>query len=501
MNKLDKIISEINLDDLIADSIKRVELLLKEEKLLEATTLAKLILKIRKGEKSATQLYAIALYAQKHYEQAIDIILGAELTDESYNNLALCYLQTNRIEQALEAQLKAVELKPTDCNFWNNLALIYRISNQYEKAVETFQKALDLNPNNTKTLEGLGSIYGFMKQMDKSIETFEKALTIEHLPGVHVDLAYAYFLKGEWEKGWKHYEYRLEHWHKTNRGSGMFYELFSEEKKWNGKDSLVGKKIIVYCEQGIGDYINFVKFVPLLKSVGAEVLLEVDASLEELFKSYGELITTRTNEKYSSYDYHCSVMSLPYLFNLNEEQLGGGPYLTEPYKFEFEEYKDKYKIGIIWAGNPSHPNDVLRSCYLSKFRNISNLNNVQLFSLQKDKRKRIYTRAPNIKVNLAEGCEDMNIIDLSHALNNFSDTAKAIQGMDMIITVDTSVAHLAGALGKETWVLIPFNPDWRWKSTGDKTVWYNCMTLFRQPAHQDWDSVFEAVENKLKEKL
>jgi tetratricopeptide (TPR) repeat protein len=500
MNKLDKIISEINIDELVVDALKRVEFLLKEEKLLEATTLAKQILKVQKNNKGANQLYAIALYAQKEYQKAIDVILANEMIDESYNNLALCYLQTNQVDKALNAQLKAVELKPHDCNFWNNLALIYRVSNQYDKSIEAFQKSLNLNPNNTKTLEGLGSIYGFLKQIDKSIETFERAIKIDRVPGVHVDLAYAYFLNGDWQRGWEHYEYRLEHWHKTNRGAGVFYELFPKDKKWNGQD-LKDKIVIVYCEQGIGDYINFIKFVPLLSQAGAKVYIEVDAALGELFKTFGELITTRTNERYSSYDYHCSVLSLPYLFNLTEEQLGGKAYLKEDYKFDYSEYKGKYKIGIVWAGNPAHPNDVLRSCYLSKFREISKLNNVQLFSLQKDKRNRMYAKFPDLEINLAEGCHDMNIVDLAPALNSFNDTAKAIQGMDLIITVDTSVAHLAGALGKETWVLIPFNPDWRWKSTGEKTIWYDSMTLFRQTAHQDWDTVFDAVKIKLGERL
>lgn len=501
---MNHLINDINVEDLVEQGLLRVEELLKNQQLEEAEMVVSQILKVDSDSIKAMQLYGLTLYAKKKYQEAIDVLVQAIMMDdlnaENYNNLSLCYLQINQGHQALEIQKKAVDLKPNNSNFLNNLAIIYRSVGNYEEAIKVFNQSLEIDPNNAKTLESLGSTYGQSKQIEKAIETFLKATEIDPTnTGVHVDLAYGHHLLGQWEKAWPHYEYRLEHWHKTNRASGIFYEMFTREKVWDGKESLENKKIIVYCEQGIGDYINFVRFIPLLTKKGATVYLECPENLAILFSDFGNITTVRTN---TEYDYHCSVLSLPYLLGLTpEEYLGEKPYLNVTEKFDMSDYDGMFKIGIVWAGNPAHPNDVLRSCHLNRFRNISQIPNVKLFSLQKDNRKRTYAKAPDVAVDLAENCDDMKVVDMSNYMSDFCETSKIINSLDLIITVDTSVLHLAGALGKETWALIAFNPDWRWTLNGNKTIWYDSVTLFRQEEFNNWDHPFLEIENKLKERL
>jgi hypothetical protein len=164
------------------------------------------------------------------------------------------------------------------------------------------------------------------------------------------------------------------------------------------------------------------------------------------------------------------------------------------------DYDEFFKIGIIWAGNPGHPNDANRSVYLSNFRDIGNLPNVKLFNFQKELGKRVYANS-DVQIDFAENCEDMRLVDLSQSMKDFKETSELLVGMDLIITVDTSVLHLAGALGKQTLALIPYNPDWRWGIEGTDNAWYSSVKLFRQEELGDWETVFEKVKGEVNDLL
>jgi hypothetical protein len=188
-------------------------------------------------------------------------------------------------------------------------------------------------------------------------------------------------------------------------------------------------------------------------------------------------------------------MSLPHILNL--DYIPNEPYIFISEKIKIEKYNDKIKIGIVWAGNPEHSNDRKRSCELKMFKGIHDLNNVKLFSLMKDTRKRAYNDQ-NKPIDLTEGSENMQIVDFSEQIKSFHDTALIINSLDIIIGVDTSVLHLAGAMGKPCCLLLSKNNDWRWKSEGETTIWYPSMKLFRQEKNGDWSSVFEKVEKYIK---
>jgi len=204
------------------------------------------------------------------------------------------------------------------------------------------------------------------------------------------------------------------------------------------------------------------------------------------------------------FDFHCSVVSLPYLLGINQlSQISGKPYLRCNYADlpEMTALEDKYwkiydglRVGIVWAGNPVHRHDPWRSTYLKHFKCLQ-LPNVKLFSLQKDTRIRFW---PGFgEKDLTEGAEGMSVVDLKEFMVDYNATAALIDRMDLVICIDTATAHLAGAMGKPVWVLTSWHNDWRWLQNGKKSPWYDSVSVYRQPAQNDWESVFTEVKQDL----
>jgi hypothetical protein len=200
-----------------------------------------------------------------------------------------------------------------------------------------------------------------------------------------------------------------------------------------------------------------------------------------------------TKEDLPPHDCHCSIMSLPYLLG---KRIPTERYLVSLKQIDLGGYSDSFKIGIVWAGNPQHPNDAKRSCRLANFRGIHDLPSVKLFSLVKDTRPRIYRLNPN-PIDLTDGTDDMKIVDMAPLMNTFADTAAIINSLDLVISVDTAVLHLAGAMGKPTWALLPWSCDWRWLQSGNETIWYPSVRIFRQTQPGDWNSVFSQLEKEI----
>ena len=389
------------------------------------------------------------------------------------NNLSLVthFIEQQKFDEA-EAVLDTIlTIDPNSIKAMQLYAVSLSRQEKYEESIDLTLQIIEKDEVNLESYEHLGNCYMFLKQFENTIKTFEKVLEIKpDYDAAHFYISHSCFALGEWAKGWPHYEYRINQ---------TFFNTKQKEKAWDGKQSLQGKKIIIYCEHGLGDYIYFIRFVPKLKELGAEVLIETPESLNTLFAKFGTIINF-PNAVY--YDYHCSVASLPYFLNVSEFKTA--PYLTSD-KLDLSEYKDNFKIGIAWTGNPGAVKyNAYRSCPKEYFNTLAEMNNVKLFSLQKD-----------------VSVEGVNAISMSDHMANFTETAKIIQAMDLIVTVDTSVMHLAGALGKETWVLIAYYSDCRWTIKGNKSEWYDSITLFRQEENNNWKTPFNEIENKLKAKI
>lgn len=439
----------------------------------------------------------------EQYQESIDIIKKAiELDPENadnYNNMALSLANVGKYDEAVQNLSKAISLK-NNYLYYNNLALQYRQLRQYDKAIDLFDRAIELNESRDPQLwNNLGGIYGELKDLEKAEECFLTASRIDPtFSASHVDLAFTYHLMGDWVKGFQEYEWRVEHFQQLNH----YKKHYDMSKKWNGVDSLAGKDVLVYGEQGMGDVIQFSRYLKCLKNLGANrVILHCHKPIESLMKRIEGVdetfVADIVNDKeiqMPEYDYQCMLMSLPHL--LQEYQPTGEPYLESVSVLPFNDYKDYFKVGIIWAGSPAHPNDSLRSMFLKEFKPIHNIEGVKLFNLQVDYRKRIYTKGKKI-VDLTDDCEDMSIVDLTSMIEDFDDTATVVSGLDLVIAVDTAVVHLCGALGIPCWMLVHYNPDWRWGIDGKNTCWYDSVSIYRQNVRDSWSEVMERVRDDI----
>lgn len=472
----------------------------------DAEIVVKQVLKVEPSNQQGLQLLGLIKHKKNENEKAIEIFESALAVDpeniENQNNLALCYAGIGNYPKAIELLEKVVIENPKGF-MYSNLGLQYRNNKNIDKAIESFEKSLAIEPN-AHTWGMLGGCYGEKQNLDKAEECFHRSLEIDpNFSHGHVDLASIYQLRGNWEKAWEEYEWRFDVYQQTK----FWQKIYEPEKKWNGKENLSRKKIIIHSEQGIGDAIHFVRYVPLLKNLGAYTIIHCWENLASLFKPLADEIYTKepslvpiyqkrqADFDMPVYDFHCSLMSLPYLLKCKE--IPGTPYLHTDKIINVDDYQGLFKIGIVWGGNPQHPNDANRSCKLNQFRPIYDLPNVKLFNLQKDTRPRAYRFVPT-PIDLTEDTSDMKVIDVSEFMGSFEDTAAIIKGMDLIISVDTSVLHLAGAINHPAWAVLAWNSDWRWKLQGDTTEWYSSIKLFRQPQNGDWESVFQTMANRLK---
>lgn len=490
---------EENVEQLLDEAIETSRKYLEKNKSSEAIIILEQLLKVDPHNKKATQLLGVAKYADRAYAESIEIFEELLKEDpnnpEHHNNIALSYACTAQPELAKHHLKLAVKLNPLKSHYHSNLGLQYRQFNDLDKAIECFKKAIELDDRNHYAWINLGSVYGRLKQLDMAIDCFKSALQANpEDKHIHVNLGYAYLLQKRYQEGWAEYEHRMGCFKQLEH----FDKIYKSEKRWSGKEDIKNKNIVVYGEQGVGDFMQFSRFISPLKQKGCNVLLHIPDNLIDLYKENRQLghCAEKTIYKDDEYDYVCSVMSLPYLLRLSD--LGESkPYITVP-KANFNQYDKYFKVGICWAGNPQHPNDPERSCKLFYFKSLNQLENVKLFSLQKETNKRKYTFFSK-PIDLTEGCQDLSVVDMSPYMTDFKKTAMIINALDLIITVDTAILHLSGALGKRAWGLIPHNPDWRWGMEGDSTPWYDSVKLFRQPSSGDWESVFEKINFQLKE--
>jgi hypothetical protein len=435
------------------------------------------------------------------YQDALDCFNKSLETEpnniENLNNAALCLSNMGRFKEAIALLKKAIGLDKDAAYLFSNLGLQYRQADDLESAILMFKIALELKED-AKAWTMLGGCYGDLRNFSEAKECFEKAVTLDwDFAPPHIDLAHLYHLTGRTREGWIEYEWRDKVYDQLK----IWDMIYDPVKKWSGQP---GKTIMVHTEQGSGDAIHFARYLPFIEG---KVIVHCSEALAPLFKQYETYtvdpvtipirMAQDPNFKLPQHDWHCSIMSLPYLLY---EPPAPTSYLTVDKKISLSDYSDYFKVGIAWAGNPQHPNDSYRSCYLKWFEPISQIKGVKLFSLVKDTRPRAYRFNPT-PIDLAEGAENMRVVDMAPMMETFEDTAAIINELDLVISVDTVVLHLAGALGKPVWGLLPWNNDWRWGLDSDKTIWYESMVLFRQSKKGDWKPVFEQITNKLKEKI
>lgn len=425
--------------------------------------------------------------AVTYYEQALRL---NPANAECYGLLGNAYQKKEAWGKASEYFLKAIQLKPDYYQAYNNLGLILHAQGRFEQSREMYEKAIALCPDKPELRVNLGNLYKEEGRIAEAVAQFRKVIA-EHpdFPYAHWNLSLALLAAGQFEEGWREYEYRL-----------MIHEyLYRKEipfPLWKGED-IRGKRILLHQEQGIGDTLQFVRYIPLLAQRGGEVILQCQKEIISLLTSIpGCHGIVSFEEEVPPCDYHCPLLSLPRFFKTDLSNLPAEvPYLfADPVKVEgwrrlLCREGDRPKIGLVWAGRPEYVNDRNRSISLEAFQPLLRLRGITWISLQKGK----------AAGQIQEIEEGRRILDYTDALKDFSDTAGLIENLDLVISVDTSVAHLAGALGKPVWTLISFAPDWRWLLDRDDSPWYPTMRLFRQTRYGDWKGVMERVAEALVE--
>lgn len=500
---------DIDSEKIVNDAVKKAEEMLAANKLLHAEVILKQTLKCEPTNASALHLLSIVELNLgentdniNKFVEAIEILNMAIQIDperaDNYNNLGLAYFYLKEYQKAKHYIEKSIKLAPDNFLFYNNLALQYRHLDLHDKAIECLKKSIELK-NLPNTWTNLGGVYGDMKDIKQSELCYKTALEMTpNYAGAHVDLAFAYHLQGKWEEGFKEYEWRFEYFPTLK----FYIEKYDQNKKWDGKQDLTGRTILLYGEQGLGDTIQFVRYVPKLKELGAKkVIVHCPESLNGVISRCSGVdeimnldIVTGTNP-FPNYDYQCSLISLPYL--LNCVHVKNKSYITPLKTLDIKsQYPNTLNIGISWAGSPAHPNDELRSLKLSYFKPIHDIKGVKLFNLQVDMRKRMYKNGFKA-VDLTQDCNDLKIVDMTEMIKTFEDSANIISGLDLIISCDTALIHLAGAMGIPCWVLIPYAPDWRWCSEGETTPWYDSVRLFRQKERHNWQQPIEEIKNEI----
>lgn len=257
-----------------------------------------------------------------------------------------------------------------------------------------------------------------------------------------------------------------------------YRELYKDSERWNGVDCLAGKTVIVYGEQGYGDILQFVRYVPRLKQEGCAVCIQCPTPLHRLFEQLGVDLIDRDNDQLPEHDYHIPSMSLPFVLNERDVEM---PYLKVDEKADLSELGDSFKIGIAWEGNPEHSNAEERNCPLGFFRTLESL-----------PAKMIMIQRGIGCAELTTGCGDMELYGFP--IEDFYDTAKIMNSLDYVVTVDTSILHLAGSLGKPTIGLLSYVSDPRWNIDVD---WYPSITLLRQSFPNDWEGVLAQAKAEL----
>ena len=402
---------------------------------------------------------------------------------QAYNNLGFVFQEKGNLSKASNYYQQALEINPNYAEAWCNLGVVLRKQGQIELAIEYFRKSLELNPDYAMTHNSLGVTFEEEGNFTASIASYQKALELEpNFPEVHLNLSLVWLLLGDLKLGFQEYNWRWQ------ASKALF--LIQPEKLWDGSN-LEGKKILIYAEQGYGDTIQFIRYIPLVKKQGARITLACQKPLVRLLEKIPEIEQCLEEIVNLTFDVNAPLLELPRIFGTTLDNIPPpikNLNIPEIPSIKLESPERNYlKVGIVWMTNQDSPTAVKRSCKLMNFQYLLDVAGVSFYSLQKE---------PGVDLKLLK---TLPILDLSSQLNDFADTAGIITKLDLVITVDTAVAHLAGTLGKPVWILLPFVPDWRWMLDRNDSPWYPTARLFRQPKRGDWNSVLIEVKEALME--
>jgi Flp pilus assembly protein TadD len=417
--------------------------------------------------------------------EAVDRFARAAVADENiaeiHCNLAHARRLAGDEDGALKAVRRAIDLKPDMAVAHNVLGTILQDRRRPTEALASFRRALQLKPDLVDAVNNIGGILERIGRVNDAGAEYERAVAMApSVPAFHVNLGMNRLLRGDLTGGWREFDWRRLD--RTNPASRPF-----RQPLWDGA-FLGGRTILLTAEQGAGDTIQFLRYAALAAGRGGRVIVECQPSLAELARGVAGVaeVVAHGAGPLPPFDVHCPLMTLPGVFNTTLQTVPATvPYVvadgakSAAWAGRLPPVDGRRRVGLAWAGNPSHANDRVRSMKPDRLAPLAAAANVDWVSLQKPP-----AVAPPAGLKL---------LDLTADLHDWSDTAALIAQLDLVITVDTAVAHLAAAMGKPTWILLPAVPDWRWMLGRPDSPWYPTARLFRQPEPGDWGRAIKAI--------
>lgn len=391
----------------------------------------------------------------------------------------------NRVAEAQVAYRRAILMAPEFADSYNNLANCLRSEGALEEAVSCYRRAIKLQPGAIPFQVALGGTLRDLGRLDEAMAVLQQVITVQ--PGnadAHWDHGLALLAAGRYREGFSEYEWR---WQRKQPAPPEF-----KQPAWDGSP-IMDETVFIYTEQGMGDFIQYLRFLLWVLARAGRVIMDVFPALLPVIPSHPRLQVVARGGSIPNFDRHCALMSLPHIQGLDLAHVG----MTEAYLHVPEDKRQAWqmrlgianrpRVGVLWAGNPTHQNDRNRSPHLSKLLPVIQREDIDIYLLQVGEGRRDLDG-----LTLPQG-----VTDLGPEINDFADTAAIVSLLDIVITPDTSTAHLAGALGRPVWIMLPEPPDWRWLLERTDSPWYPTARLFRQPEFGDWAAVVATVMHAL----
>jgi Tfp pilus assembly protein PilF len=464
----------------------------QRQRMVEALRFLSAALRVNSGSSDAMSNLGLALAATGRHDEAISSYRNAlQLAPdhpEILYNLANACLELGLLADALSSYDLALAHAPGHVGALVNRGNTLLRLNEPVSAITSYDTALSAMPGHPQILTNRGHALRRLDWPAEALVDFKAALAAApEFAEAHFEAAMTHLTLGDFDTGWKEYEWRWK--------TGVFarHRRSFQTPLWLGNEPVAGKTILLHAEQGFGDTIQFVRYAPLLAARGADVICEVQPELQPLLSSLADITVMASGELRPAFDLHTPMLSLPLAFRTRIETIPAAlPYLTASAdrvaRWRERLPQARPRAGFVWSGSPTHKNDSNRSIALARLAAVFENPPLRCFSLQTELRD-----ADREALRGLPG-----LVHLGDDISDFADTAAIISLLDVVISVDTAVAHLAGALGKPVVILLPYAADFRWMRGRGDTPWYPTARLMRQPAFGDWDSVIGRLSEELR---
>lgn len=409
--------------------------------------------------------------------------------------LGIALHDQRKYASAVESYRHALKIQPQFPVALNNLGNSLRYVGEFEEADACFQTAIQLKPDYLNAFKNRGTLHVWSGNIDQGLEYYAQALKLNPNDAeLHRNLGVIYLLQGDFERGWEEYRWRWR--------VGDLHRPLRNMPVWNGSDPN-GKSFVLTAEQGLGDTLNFVRFAKVLKGRGADTIVYCQTNLIALLQGSPELGPVFPNNLNLDRQAHfqCSLLDVADLLKVDAGTIPHAAAYLKPadnllsyWQSKFPKQPGKFRIGIAWQGNPEHQADIFRSIPLANFEALTQDTRVELVVLQ--------SGFGIEQVDSWRGASPLlQFADLDSSSGAFMDTAAIMHQLDLVVTSDTAIAHLGGALGIPTWIGLSYVPDWRWLLDRSESPWYSSVRLFRQPTMGDWEAVFTEMNEGLSQEL